>query len=199
VVTALQGGQIQAEFRSISPGRARAARDGAEGQDRRPGSTWVCKVDLIFNTEAAPFDKLKVRQALSMAIDRWGGSSAVQDHHRQAGRRAAAARLIDRAHRRELAGLPGYGRDAEKARARPRSCWPRPGVSDLKFKLINRNVNHPFTPVGVYVIDQWRRIGVTAEHQQLESRSRNRPSPTARSRWRSMPSARTPTMPSRCS
>ena len=26
------------------------------------------------------------------------------------------------------------------------------GLADLKFKLVNRNVNHPFTPVGVYVI-----------------------------------------------
>ena len=42
------------------------------------------------------------------------------------------------------------------------------GVANLKFKLINRNVNHPFTPLGVFVIDQWRRIGVTAEHQQLD-------------------------------
>jgi hypothetical protein len=42
------------------------------------------------------------------------------------------------------------------------------GASSLKFKLINRNINHPFTPLGVFVIDQWRRIGVTAEHQQLD-------------------------------
>ena len=37
------------------------------------------------------------------------------------------------------------------------------GATDLKF-----NVNHPFTPVGVYMVDQFRRIGVTAEHSQLD-------------------------------
>jgi len=42
------------------------------------------------------------------------------------------------------------------------------GAQDLKFKLVNRNVNHPFTPVGVYMVDQFRRIGVTAEHGQLD-------------------------------
>jgi peptide/nickel transport system substrate-binding protein len=68
----------------------------------------------------------------------------------------------------ELAALPGYGRDPEKVRAEAKKLLAEAGVTDLKFKLINRSVNHPFTPVGVYVIDQWRRIGVTAEHQQLE-------------------------------
>ncbi|MFY0022255.1 hypothetical protein ABTQ05_20230, partial [Acinetobacter baumannii] len=68
----------------------------------------------------------------------------------------------------ELAALPGYGRDMEKGRAEARKLLAEAGVTGLKFKLVNRNVNHPFTPTGVFVIDQWRRIGVTAEHQQLD-------------------------------
>ena len=68
----------------------------------------------------------------------------------------------------QLAELPGYGRDAEKSRAEARRLLAEAGVPDLKFKLINRTVNHPFTPAGVYVVDQFRRIGVTAEHQQLD-------------------------------
>ena len=28
----------------------------------------------------------------------------------------------------------------------------------------------PYTPVGVFLIDQWRQIGVTVEHEQLETR-----------------------------
>jgi peptide/nickel transport system substrate-binding protein len=33
---------------------------------------------------------------------------------------------------------------------------------------VNRNVSHPFTPVGVFLIDQWRRIGIVVEHLQLD-------------------------------
>ena len=29
----------------------------------------------------------------------------------------------------------------------------------------------PYTPVGVFLIDQWRQIGVTAEHEQPETRA----------------------------
>jgi peptide/nickel transport system substrate-binding protein len=68
----------------------------------------------------------------------------------------------------ELAQLPGYGRDVEKSRAEAKRLLAEAGARDLKFKLINRNVNHPFTPVGVYMVDQFRRIGVTAEHTQLD-------------------------------
>ena len=169
VVTALQGGQIQAEFRSISPGERTQLEAALKDRIVVQEAPWVCKVDLIFNTEAAPFDKLKVRQALSMAIDRWGGSNALSKITilKPVGGPllpGSTVALTDN----ELAGLTGFGRDPEKARAEAKKLLAEAGVPDLKFKLINRNVNHPFTPVGVYVIDQWRRIGVTAEHQQLD-------------------------------
>ena len=77
VVTALQGGQIQAEFRSISPGERAQLETALKDRIVVQESPWVCKIDLLFNTEAAPFDNPKVRQALSMAIDRWGGSDAL--------------------------------------------------------------------------------------------------------------------------
>ena len=53
---------------------------------------------------------------------------------------------------------------------RPRSCSKEAGVKDLKFKLLNRNIAEPYTPGAVYSIDQWRRIGVVAEHEQLETK-----------------------------
>ena len=33
----------------------------------------------------------------------------------------------------------------------------------------NRTVAEPYTPVGVFLIDQWKRIGVTVEHSQVET------------------------------
>ena len=89
---------------------------------------WVCKVDLLFNTEAKPFDNPKVRQALSMAIDRWGGSDALSKITilKPVGGPLLPGSPLALGND-ELAALPGFGRDTEKvARARPRRCWPRP-------------------------------------------------------------------------
>jgi peptide/nickel transport system substrate-binding protein len=169
VVTALQGGQIQAEFRSISPGERAQLEAALKDKIVVQESPWVCKVDLIFNTESAPFNNLKVRQALSMAIDRWTASSALS---KVTIVKPVGGPLLPGSPfaltEDQLSALPGFGRDIEKARAEAKRLLAEAGVADLKFKLINRSVNHPFTPIGVYVIDQWRRIGVTAEHQQLE-------------------------------
>jgi peptide/nickel transport system substrate-binding protein len=169
VVNALQGGQIQAEFRSISPGERAQLLGSLKERITVQEAPWVCKIDLLFNTEAKPFDNLEVRQALSMAIDRWGGSDALSKITivKPVGGAllpGSPIALTDD----QLAALPGYGRDAEKSRAEAKRLLAEAGLADLKFKLINRNVNHPFTPVGVYVIDQWRRIGVAAQHEQLD-------------------------------
>jgi peptide/nickel transport system substrate-binding protein len=169
VVTALQGGQIQAEFRSISPGERAQLVNALKDKITVQEAAWVCKVDLLFNSEAKPFDNPKVRQALSMAIDRWGGSDALS---KITILKPVSGPLLPGSafalSNDELAALPGYGRDVEKSRAEAKRLLAEAGAANLKFKLVNRNVSHPFTPLGVFVIDQWRRIGVAAEHTQFD-------------------------------
>src|SRR5262245_21223138 len=60
VVTALQGGQIQAEFRSISPGERTQLVNSLKDRITIQESPWVCKIDLLFNTQAKPFDNPKI-------------------------------------------------------------------------------------------------------------------------------------------
>jgi peptide/nickel transport system substrate-binding protein len=169
VVTALQGGQIQAEFRSISPGERAQLINALKDKITVQEAPWVCKIDLLFNTESKPFDNPKIRQALSMAIDRWGGSAALSKITilKPVGGPLLPGSPLALSND-ELSTLPGFGRDPENSRAQAKTLLAEAGAANLKFKLVNRNVNHPFTPLGVFVIDQWRRIGVTAEHTQLD-------------------------------
>jgi peptide/nickel transport system substrate-binding protein len=44
------------------------------------------------------------------------------------------------------------------------------GAANLKFKLTNRNVPMPYTPVAVWMLSEWQKIGVAAEHEQLDSK-----------------------------
>ena len=70
----------------------------------------------------------------------------------------------------ELVKLPGFSKDINKSREDAKKLLEAAGQKELKFKLLNRNVAEPYTPGGVYAIDQWRRIGVTVQHEQLETK-----------------------------
>ena len=69
----------------------------------------------------------------------------------------------------ELVKIPGFGKDAAAARAEATKLLKEAGVDKLSFKLLNRSATDPYTTAGVYLLDQWRRIGVTAQHEQYET------------------------------
>ena len=119
MVTALQGGQIQAEFRSISPGERTQLVNSLKDRITVQELPWVCKIDLLFNTQAKPFDNPKIRQALSMAVDRWTASDALSKItivKPVGGPLLPGSPLALTTE--ELAQLPGYERDVEKSRTR---------------------------------------------------------------------------------
>lgn len=170
-INALQAGEVLTEFRGHSPADrdklVKALGDKVEVLE----SSWVCSLIAGFNLEKKPFDDVRVRKALSLALDRWKGAEALS--------RIALVRHVGGLLRpgyefaatdAELLATPGFGKDVGKARDEARALLREAGVSSLKFKLTNRNVNMPYTPVGVWLINEWRQIGVTVEHEQLETR-----------------------------
>ncbi len=171
VVPGMLGGQFDAEFR----GRTPSERDqllksaGAERWVVHEGP-WATNNIVIFNTTQKPFDDPRVRRALSLAIDRWGGNESLSKitFVKATGgflRPGYEYALPEE----ELVKIPGYYRDIEKSRAEARRLLKEAGQENLKLKLHNRTVAEPYTPVGVFLIDQWKRIGVTVEHSQVET------------------------------
>jgi len=171
VVPGILGGQFDAEFRGRNPSERGQLLDKMKDNLTVHEGTWVNNLMLVFNTTRKPFDDIKVRQALSMAIDRWGGSEALS--------RISILKFVGGVMRpgyamslpeAELVKLPGYAKDINKSRDDARKLLEAAGLKDFKFKLLNRNIPEPYTPAGVYSIDQWRRIGVAVEHEQLETK-----------------------------
>ncbi len=169
-INAIQGGQISAEFRGQSPSDRDQLMKALGNKIKVEESPWICNLVVAFNTEKKPFDDPRVRRALSLAIDRWGGSAPLSKIAivgpvgglLRPGYSLAASQA-------ELEKMPGFSHDIKASREEARKLLKEAGVSNLKFKLTNRNVPNPYTPVGVYLIDQWRQIGVQVEHEQLET------------------------------
>jgi peptide/nickel transport system substrate-binding protein len=69
----------------------------------------------------------------------------------------------------ELEKLAGYGRDIGAARAEARRLLKDAGVPDgFSFTFRNRAIRDPYEPLGVWLVDQWRQIGLNVKVETLE-------------------------------
>jgi peptide/nickel transport system substrate-binding protein len=167
LINALQGGQIMADFRSVTSVDRDRLVAALGNKITVQESPWLNCLLVTFNTKKKPFDDARVRRALSLAIDRWKAAEVLP--------RSTIMRYIGgytrpgyelAAREEDLVKMPGFSKDIEASRAEARRLLAEAGVPNLKIKLTNRTIANLFTGGGVYVIDQWRQIGVETEHIQ---------------------------------
>src|SRR5258708_40016566 len=68
----------------------------------------------------------------------------------------------------ELEKMPGFGRDVEKNRTGARRLLAEAGYPNgLQVTLKNRNVKLPYQDFAVFLIQEWRKIGIEGTHRPL--------------------------------
>ncbi len=172
-VAAIRGERAHIQFRGFTP----AERDGlvaALGPRLTvQESAWNCHAMLVFNHEKPPFSDRRVRRALSLAVDRHEGSRALS---KIAIVKEVAGLLVPGSPWAtppdDLARLAGYGRDIGASRAEARRLLKEAGVPEgFALSILSTGVNQPFDAISVWLIDQWRQIGLTVT-QEVPERTR---------------------------
>ena len=159
---AIRGDRAAIEFRGFPP-KARDDLKKALGDKLTvQESDWNCNLMVTPNHKRKPFDDARVRRALTLAIDRWGGSKYLS--------RIAIVKTVGgvvfpkhplAATKEELTKIAGYWPDINKSRAEAKRLLKEAGYPNgFEFTLHNRGVDQPYKVVGTWVIDQWRKIGL---------------------------------------
>src|ERR1700686_4893317 len=160
-VDAIRSDRAGIEFRGLPPSARDELKSALGDRITVQESDWDCGSLVEPNHKKKPFDDVRVRRALSLAIDRWHGIPAlskVADVHTVGGIVFPASPLA--ATKEELQQLAGFWPDIEKSRAEARRLLKEAGAEGLSFELLNRNVDQPYKYVGTWLIDEWSKVGL---------------------------------------
>ena len=165
-VDALRADRGAIEFRGLPP----SARDQLVKEAGKDivvqDSDWNCGNILTPNHKKKPFDDVRVRRALALAIDQWKGAPALA--------KIANVRTVGgivfpgsplAATKEELQQIAGFWPDINKSRAEAKRLLKEAGAEGLKFELLNRNVDQPYKYVGTWAVAEWKKIGLDVEQK----------------------------------
>jgi peptide/nickel transport system substrate-binding protein len=170
-VAAIRGERAHIQFRGFSPAERDSIVSTLGNKVTVQESPWDCILLVAINHEKKPFDDKRVRRALTLALDRHQASQSLS---KIAIVKAVAGVQVPgtpfATPPQELNKLAGYWPDIEKSRAEARRLLKEAGVPEgFQFTFTNRGIPMPYEPLGVWLIDQWRRIGLNVNQQVLEA------------------------------
>jgi len=170
-VSAVRGERAHIQFRGFSPAERDSLVAALGPKLTVQESPWNCVILVALNHERKPFDDKRVRRALTLALDRYQGAQALSKIaivKEPAGVQVPGMPFATGP--AELEKLAGYGRDIAKSRAEAKRLLKEAGLPDgFSFTYKNRGVPMPYESLGVWLIDQWRQIGLNVRQEVIEA------------------------------
>jgi peptide/nickel transport system substrate-binding protein len=165
---AIRGDRASIEFRGFPPKARDDLKKALGDKIAVQEGDWNCSLFVTPNQLKKPFDDPRVRRALNLAFDRWGGSKYLS---RIAIVKTAGGAVFPNhpfaANEKELTALEGFRKDLKASRELAKKLLKEAGQSNLKFVLSNRAVDQPYKVVGTWAIDQWKKIGLDAKQDAV--------------------------------
>lgn len=174
---------LSARAKSVRTGRTHVELRGfppaeVEAMQKQMGDKLVVRYPRVniqwgvdFNHTRKPFDDVRVRRALSLAIDRYDMAKVLEP---LTGLGIVGGLLHPDSKfalpLEELQQYPGFGKDHQANIAEAKRLLAEAGYPNgFKTQLSNRAIKLPYIDFGVYVVTAWKKIGVEAEHFLEES------------------------------
>jgi peptide/nickel transport system substrate-binding protein len=168
---AIRSGRAYIEFRDLPLSEVEAIKRQLGDKVTVQHTPLVGQWGVAIQNTIKPFNDVRVRRALTLGIDRYTAGRVLfpLTGLRYVGglMRPGTDWALPPA---ELEKLPGFGRDPERNRAEAKKLLAEAGYPNgFKVVLKNRNVKLPYQDFAVFVIQEWRKIGVEAENRPLET------------------------------
>jgi peptide/nickel transport system substrate-binding protein len=167
-IDALRADRAAIEFRGLPPSARDELKKELADRVTVQESDWNCGSVVTINEKVKPFDDVRVRRALTLAIDRWHGVPALS--------KIADVKTVGSIvfpgdplapNKDELTTIAGFGTDIEKSRAEAKRLLKEAGAENLTFEMLNRDVDQPYKYVGIWAADEWSKIGVKVSQRVL--------------------------------
>jgi len=168
---AVRSGRAYIEFRDLPNSEVGAIKKQLGDKIVVQQTPMVGQFGIGMNNTVKPFTDVRVRKAMTLGFDRYTAGKVLYPLTglRDVGPliRPGTEWALPQA---ELEKLPGFWRDAEKSRAEARRLLAEAGYPNgFKVVMKNRNVKLPYQDLAVFVIQEWRKIGVEVENRPLET------------------------------
>ena len=168
---AIRSGRAYIEFRHLPTAEVEAIKkqlgDKVAVQETPMTGQW----GIAINNTVKPFNDVRVRKALTLGIDRYTMGKVL---YPLTGLKNVGGLMRPDSEwgmaPAELEKLPGFWRDAAKSREEAKRLLAEAGYPNgFKVVLKNRNVKLPYQDFAVFLIQEWRKIGIEAENRPLET------------------------------
>jgi peptide/nickel transport system substrate-binding protein len=167
-IDAIRADRAATEFRGMPPSARDQLTKDLGDKVTVQESDWNCSNLITPNHKKKPFDDVRVRRALALAIDQWKGAPALS--------KIANVRTVGgivfpgsplAATKEELQQIAGYWPDIEKSRAEAKKLLKEAGAENLEFELMNRNIDQPYKYVAAFVMDEWTKVGLKVKQRVI--------------------------------
>ncbi|TMJ55907.1 MAG: hypothetical protein E6G81_14405, partial [Alphaproteobacteria bacterium] len=169
-IDAIRSDRGAIEFRGLPPASRDELKKSLGDQIAVQESDWNCGSVVTINHARKPFDDVRVRRALTLAIDRWHGAEALS---KIANVRTVGSIIFPgdplAPSKEQLHEVAGFWPDIEKSRTEAKRLLKEAGAENLSFELLNRDVDQPYKYVGIWITDEWSKIGVKVTQKVLPS------------------------------